>query len=135
MNDLERIWSEKSDDALLEAAASLNEFTEEGRRVVLAELERRGLEVPGSDDEDAGAESLEGEDVSDDPLSCLRCGVKLQHLGRRDLASLGEFGRLFEGKELLEVYSCPRCGHVDLFTDVVEAEEGEEEQEDEGGRL
>jgi hypothetical protein len=125
MTDLERIWSEKTNDALLEAVASLDDFTDEGRRVILAELERRGLEAPEATAEAAGEEPLDGEEISDDPLSCLRCGVPMTHLGRRDLASLGEFGRLFEGKEFLEVCACPECGHVELITDVVEPEEEE----------
>lgn len=41
MNDAERIWSEKSDEDLLEAAAELGQFTEDGRRIIRAELNRR----------------------------------------------------------------------------------------------
>jgi hypothetical protein len=119
MTDLERIWSSKSDEALLEAAASLEDFTDEGRRVVLAELEKRGLASPESQDhEEEAAAEAEGEAIPDDPLTCLRCGVRLQHLGTRDVGSLGELGVMFAGKEVLEVYACPTCGHVDLFTDL-----------------
>jgi hypothetical protein len=129
MSDLERIWSEKSDDVLLEAAASLGDFTDEGREVVLAELRRRGLDVPEQTGDPGDETTEEGEAEAEvEGLTCLRCGVVLQHLGTRDLGSLGEFGRMFEGKELLEVYNCPGCGHVDLFTNVAEepAVEGED---------
>jgi hypothetical protein len=117
MTDLERIWSSKSDEALLEAAASLDDFTDEGRRVVLAELEKRGLGARESGDREEEA-AAEAEALPDDPLTCLRCGVRLQHLGTRDAGSLGELGGMFAGKEVLEVYACPTCGHVDLFTDL-----------------
>jgi hypothetical protein len=121
MTNLERIWGSKSDDALLEAAASLDDFTDEGRRVVLAELEKRGLDVPepeGGESGDAPDHELAGEALPDDPLSCLGCGVALQHLGAREAGSLGEFGTLFEEKQALQIYVCPACGHVDLFTDL-----------------
>jgi hypothetical protein len=43
MADAEAIWADKADDELLEAAGELSEYTEEGERIILAELERRGL--------------------------------------------------------------------------------------------
>ena len=43
MPDAEAIWAAKTDDELLEAARELFEYTEEGERVIRAELERRGL--------------------------------------------------------------------------------------------
>ena len=46
MNEAERIWQEKSDDALIEAAAELETYTDEGQRIIRAELKRRGLEDP-----------------------------------------------------------------------------------------
>ena len=121
MNDLERIWSEKSDDSLLEAAASLGDFTDEGRQVVLSELRRRGLDVP--------EQQSEADETADEGLTCVRCSVELQHLGTRDVGSLGEFGRMFEGKDLIEAYCCPNCGHVEMFTDVPAAE-GKEGEDD-----
>ena len=122
MADLERIWRGKSDDDLLEAAESLDDYTEEGRRIILAEIERRGLDVSDTQgaDGDGGEEGQEvdegGEALPEDPLTCLRCGVKLQHLGRRHVESLGELGPMLEGRYVLEAYACPECGHVDLFT-------------------
>ena len=37
MSDARDIWREKSDDELLEAAAALDEFTEEGKSIIRAE--------------------------------------------------------------------------------------------------
>src|SRR5689334_3003448 len=47
MSDAEAIWAAKTDDELLEAAEQLFDFTEEGERIVRAELRRRGLPQPG----------------------------------------------------------------------------------------
>jgi len=46
VTDAERIWRVRSDEQLLDAASHISEFTEEGRRVVRAELSRRGLSEP-----------------------------------------------------------------------------------------
>jgi hypothetical protein len=45
MPDAEDIWRRKADDEVLLAASSLSEYNEEGRRIILAEAERRGLDV------------------------------------------------------------------------------------------
>ena len=45
MSNAEEIWRRKSDDELLAAAASLDEDTEEGRGIILAEADRRRLNV------------------------------------------------------------------------------------------
>jgi uncharacterized membrane protein YhaH (DUF805 family) len=39
------VWRRKTDDEIGQAAASLDEYTEEGRRVILEEIARRGLNV------------------------------------------------------------------------------------------
>lgn len=39
------VWSRKTDDEIGQAAASLDEYTEEGRSVILEEMARRGLHV------------------------------------------------------------------------------------------
>ena len=51
---LERLWAEKSDEALEEAAHELEDYTEEGQRVIHAELQRRAIPVPepGSEEEE-----------------------------------------------------------------------------------
>ena len=46
MSEPEEIWRAKSDDELLEAREDLSEFTEEGERIIRAELQRRGLPAP-----------------------------------------------------------------------------------------
>jgi hypothetical protein len=46
MSEPEEIWRAKSDDELLEAREDLSEYTEEGERIIRAELQRRGLPEP-----------------------------------------------------------------------------------------
>ena len=46
MSESEEIWRAKSDDELLEASEDLSEYTEEGERIIRAELQRRGLPKP-----------------------------------------------------------------------------------------
>ena len=46
MRDPTEIWRAKSDDELLEAGKDLSEYTEEGERIIRAELQRRGLPEP-----------------------------------------------------------------------------------------
>ena len=46
MADAEAIWAAKTDDELLEAAGQLSQYTEEGERIIRAELQRRGLPEP-----------------------------------------------------------------------------------------
>jgi hypothetical protein len=47
MTDAEQIWRAKSDDEILEAAQDLSEYTDDGERIIRAELRRRGLPEPG----------------------------------------------------------------------------------------
>jgi len=67
MTDLEammRHWSEASDEALLEAAQRLDEFTDQGRSILLDEFRRRGLAVPArSTDADNGAPLALAEEI------------------------------------------------------------------------
>ena len=136
MTEAERIWSHKSDDDLLAAAAELETYTEEGRQVIRAELRRRGLEdpveqaefvtpVPGAEVPDDDAPGAGAPDDDAPGPECVRCEVRLRHLGTRQFHEgthwgvLGELGHLFESSESFDVYVCPRCGHVDLFVDGV----------------
>ncbi len=48
MSHTEEIWRRKSDDELLEAVARLDEYTAQGRQVILGEMQRRGLELPAA---------------------------------------------------------------------------------------
>jgi len=61
MSDAEGVWRRRSDDQLIEAAQRLDEYTDEGRNVIRAEMLRRGIvkqapapdsrtsEIPGPD--------------------------------------------------------------------------------------
>ena len=44
---LERLWGERTDEALKEAAHNLSDYTEVGQRVIREELQRRSIPVPG----------------------------------------------------------------------------------------
>jgi hypothetical protein len=74
MADAEAIWAAKTDDELLEAAGELSEYTEEGERIIRAELERRGLPQP------------------DPPIGeCSRCGRSIaRNQVRHECAQCGE---------------------------------------------
>ena len=45
MSDAEQIWRGKTDDQILTAASCLDDYTDEGRRIIVAEADRRGLAV------------------------------------------------------------------------------------------
>lgn len=61
MTDMERIWRQKTDDEVVEAAGSLFEYTEEAARAIRAEIQRRGLPEPGTD----------GVSVADEETRCV----------------------------------------------------------------
>jgi hypothetical protein len=125
MNEAERIWQEKGDDALLEAATELETYTEEGRRIIRAELKRRGLEDPVEQAQfTATVLGVEPPAPEEDPRpapDCLRCDVRLRYVGEKSFREgtnwgvLGEIGHLFEQRSSFDVYVCPQCGHVDFF--------------------
>lgn len=48
MTDAERIWRSKTDEQVEEAASNLADYTEEGKRIIRAEFDRRGLSQPVS---------------------------------------------------------------------------------------
>jgi hypothetical protein len=129
VNEMERIWREKTDGQLLDAASALGEYTEEGRRVILAEMARRGLEPPEPAETEEVVEEGEGfgegdetgEEQESDVLTCLRCDVELKYLGSSHLHEgqpwgvLGGLEDVFERAQRFDVYVCPRCGHLDFF--------------------
>jgi hypothetical protein len=126
VTDAERIWSEKSDEDLIDAAASLGEFTPAGQVIIRAELKRRGLEDPL---EQAGENGAQAEDVAPPKVECLRCNVSLRLLNP-DAAEQAAGWSMVRGlRTLLElsdsfnVYVCPQCGHVELFADLPLVEE------------
>lgn len=70
MADADEIWAAKSDEELLDAARELGEYTEEGERVIRAELRRRRLPPP------------------DPPIArCSGCGRSIFRTRRRDECS------------------------------------------------
>ena len=118
MNDAERIWREKSDDDLLDAAAELDQFTADGQRIIREELKRRGLEDPMAQ---AGLED-EGEDAGEEedaPLECLRCRTPLRLIDPEaedaEWRLLGQRLPQFDPRGQLHAYACPSCGHIELF--------------------
>jgi hypothetical protein len=120
VTEAERIWSEKNDEDVLEAAAGLAQFTADGQRIIRAELKRRGLEDPveqAGDDAGHGAEAAPA-------VECLRCNVSLRLIDPDAGGQTAAWSRvrglrsLVELSDSFEVYVCPQCGHVDLFAQV-----------------
>jgi hypothetical protein len=123
VTEAERIWSEKSDEDVIEAAADLDQFTPDGQRIIRAELKRRGLEDPIEQaGVDAPAEAAPA-------VECLRCNVALQLLDPDSSEQAAGWNRVRGLRSLLElsdsfdVYICPHCGHVDLFAQIPVEEE------------
>ena len=58
MSDVSKVWRQKSDEELQKAAEALHEYTEEGRKVILAELSRRSRNAPVNG-EDPGAKNVD----------------------------------------------------------------------------
>ena len=120
MSDLEQLWRDKGDADLIEAAAQLEDFTDDGRRVIRAELKRRGMEDPVEQADDAKAEAADAE-AEAGPLErppfpdpeCTRCRAEMLFRGTRTL--LGEAGNLFSNSDAVYFWVCPKCGHVDMF--------------------
>ena len=125
MSEAERIWRSKSDEDLVEAAAELGTYTEEGQRIIRAELKRRGLEDPFEQAQFTPTEFGEREPDGEAPgPDCLRCELKLAYVGEKRFREggnwgvMGEIGHLFENSESYHVYICRQCGHVEFFVDV-----------------
>ena len=126
MTEAERIWSEKSDEDLIDAAASLDEFTPAGQLIIRAELKRRGLEDPL---EQVGEHGEQPEHATPPEVECLRCNVSLRLLNpdASDQAAGWSMVRglrtLLELSDSFNVYVCPQCGHVELFAQLPLGEE------------
>jgi hypothetical protein len=118
VTEAERIWSEKSDEDLIDAAGSLDEFTPAGQRIIRAELKRRGLEDPL---DQAGEKGDKVEEAAPPGVECLRCNVSLRLLnpGAADQATgwsmVPGLHTLLDLSDSFNVYVCPQCGHVELF--------------------
>src|SRR5437588_583171 len=68
----EEIWRRKSDEELLAANVRLSEYSELGRQIIVAEMDRRGLSDSGT--------MLDAERLSDDTTreQCWRCDSVIQ---------------------------------------------------------
>jgi hypothetical protein len=121
MSEAERIWREKSDEELLEAAATLDDFTEEGQAIIREELRRRGFEDPV----DQGSGWSRWTDSGGTPLECLRCKATLRYVSPTEEGPLqgaltGRHLPIYASEGVLMLYVCPRCGHVELFMNLNE---------------
>ena len=134
MTEAERIWSGKSDEELIEAAAGLDQFTEEGRQIIRAELKRRGLEDSVEQAAiEPGADAPDGEAAEPE---CLRCHVTLRFVDPDDPEAAARWTWLGDIKlprlvgNGLDIYICPRCGQVDFFADVPDEAEDQKKTDD-----
>ena len=79
---------------------------------------RRPTVIEATGDEDNRLKSLVNKKHK--PISCLRCSQILEHVGTRKFhqgPSYGDFGELGNvGRESVEMYVCPGCGHIEFFT-------------------
>lgn len=54
-------------------------------------------------------------------LCCLRCGARMRFLGRERIQLgqtswlLGDLPNLIAGAMVAEIFSCPKCGKIELF--------------------
>jgi hypothetical protein len=76
------MWRQKSDEEVRRAAESLQEYTEEGRQVILAELARRSIELTDASQDEGDVASSSfcyhcGSDVSVGASICGTCGKGL----------------------------------------------------------
>ena len=80
---------EVTDEEVLEAFSSLDEYTPEGQRIILAEMEFRGLELTAADEEPEEEDRADGleDEVVLDPLVCARCEVPLDYVQASDLGA------------------------------------------------
>jgi hypothetical protein len=133
MTDLEAIWREKSDDALLDAAAELDTYEEEGQRAIREELRRRGFEDPVDQLRFIAPEAglVQPDEAEEPPAAapvCPRCDVAQRFLGTRwfrqgaSPGALTDRGPRFDISQAFDMYVCPTCGHVDMFVADAEAE-------------
>lgn len=86
--DAEQIWAEKPDEDVVEAGEAIWEFTEDGERIIRAELRRRGLPAPPAPVARCSTcgRAIHGGDPSD---ACGQCGQAFSEeiLGKMDAAA------------------------------------------------
>ena len=91
--ELERLWAGKSDEALEEVAHNILDYTEEGQRVIRAELRRRSIPVPAPESQEEEEEEGAG----------------------------GQFLTPISGRTGERVYSAPVLANVTIFKDALES--------------
>jgi hypothetical protein len=120
MSESEEIWRAKSDEELLEAREDLSEYTEEGERIIRAELQRRGLPKP---DPPIGSCPACGRPVARHHQGdeCAQCGEPLppdilRALGAaaRELSDDLTMAVASDGKSLTLNWEIIRCVGADL---------------------
>jgi len=121
MQDGEQVWRSKTDDEVVEAARVLSDYTEEGERIIRAELRRRGLPEPGAP---IGRCSRCGRSIhGDDPGTvCAQCGEPFPEAIRSILvpsASESE-NQVYESGSPEFVYRSTYLHEVDLVADQLE---------------
>jgi len=133
MSEAEEIWRRKTDGQVLEAASSLDDYTEEGRRIILSEADRRGLNVAPLVQASA---SLQKEAPAGSSR-CAYCDTRVLFGGRREgnlrfcndecrqrgilLSVSHQVPDRLVNERVLAVFegNCPRCGGpgpVDVHT-------------------
>jgi len=82
VSDAETIWRGKTDEQVIAAAVSLDDYTEDGRHIILAEAARRGLHVDSLVRE---VKSLhESDSARAGSRLCAYCGTSILFGGSRD---------------------------------------------------
>ena len=70
-------------------------------------------------DEDPGDERVRARvNKKHKPINCIRCSTILTYSGSRRLQqgpAFGVFGDLGESQEIVEMYVCGECNHVEFF--------------------
>lgn len=51
-------------------------------------------------------------------LECQRCKIALEYFGKRRF-HVSRAWELMEGREIFDIYGCPRCGHMEFFLEDV----------------
>ena len=135
LSDAEEIWRRKTDEQVIVAAASLDDYTEDGRHIILAEAIRRGLHV------DSLVREVQSLHESVPRLGtsrlCAYCGTSILFGGTRDgpfrfcnaecrlrgimLSASYEIAEPIVRERLRELHEspCPVCagnGPVDMYT-------------------
>lgn len=121
MQNGEQVWRSKTDDEVVEAARVLADYTEEGERIIRAELRRRGLPEPAAP---IGRCSRCGRSIhGDDPgMECAQCGKSFPEAIRSILLPSGSDSgnEVYESGSTEFVYRSTYLHEVDLVAEQLE---------------